>query len=261
MYKLAVCAIVKNELDLPEWCAFHKVIGADHIYIYDNNSLVPVHETLAKYIEMGYVTCIDFPGLSRQMPAYNDCLRRFGSDSQWIAMIDADEYLVPKKTDSVPDILDQFEEFGGLQVNWVLFGSNGHEKRPEGLVIENYTKASTSAYKENLHTKAIVQPQFTMGAGGNPHHFTYTHSYYAVDEKCQRVPNAWSTQHSVELLQLNHYTNKSMEDFLMKINKGRADAAHLPTANLDNFRKTDAACQVEESTILRFVDRTKAAML
>lgn len=261
--KLAIGAIAKNEhFGLKEWVAYHRVVGVEHFYIYDNDSMIPVAETLAREIGAGYVTCIPFPGLSRQMPAYNDCLVRFGQDNAWIAFIDCDEFLLPKEGDSVPEILNKyFVNYGSLQVNWVLFGSNKHEKRPEGLVIENYIKATTSEYKDNLHTKAIVQPNKTICAGSNPHHFLMKPGFFAVGENFEGVSNAWSRIHSVCKLQINHYTNKSKEDFLMKISKGRADAAHLPTVNLDNFNRVNEASQVEDTTILRFLDRTKAAML
>ena len=37
MHKISICCIVKNEDDLLEWALYHKLIGFDHIYIYDNN--------------------------------------------------------------------------------------------------------------------------------------------------------------------------------------------------------------------------------
>src|SRR5271155_856059 len=109
MYKLSVCGIAKNEQHgLREWVNYHRLVGVEHFYIYDNDSTVPVRQTLAKEIATKYVTCIEYPGPSKQMPAYTDCLRQFGADNQWIAFIDCDEFLLPKKTDRVLDVLDQY---------------------------------------------------------------------------------------------------------------------------------------------------------
>ena len=261
MHKLAICAIAKNEhFGLEEWVAYHRVVGVEHFYIYDNDSMVPVRQTLAKGIAAGYITCIEYPGLSKQMPAYTDCLTNFGKDNEWIAFIDCDEFLFPKQTDYVPDVLDGFINYGSLQVNWILFGSSGHIQRPQGLVIENYTKASTKDYKENLHTKAIVQPQYAIRAGGNPHHFIFQPGYIAVNEGYHHVPNAWSAIHSVEKLQLNHYTIKSLDDFIMKVNKGRADAAHLQGVKREDFDKVDSFCQSDNTDIYRFLERTKVML-
>lgn len=258
MHRLTIGAIAKNEhFGLEEWVAYHRLVGVDHIYIYDNDSFIPIKQTLAKDIASGYVTCIDFPGLSKQMPAYNDCLTRFGADSQWIAFIDCDEFLVPKKTDSVPEVLDRYSNYASLQVNWVLFGSSGHIARPEGLVIENYTKSSPYSYKENLHTKAIIQPSLVARAGSNPHYFVPKPGFYAVAENFEGVPNAWSKTHSVEFLQLNHYTLKSLTEFHAKMAKGRADAAHLPPAQLEHFEATDRVCTEQDTNIQRFVEPTR----
>lgn len=262
MHKLSISVIAKNEhLYLEEWVNYHRAVGVEHFYIYDNESAIPITQTLSKYIAAGCVDVINYPGPSRQMPSFDHCLRNFGKDNQWIAFVDCDEFLVPKKTDYVTDILDQFANYGALQVNWVLFGSNGWKERPNGMVIENYTLATNSDWNDNLHTKAIVQPQFTKGPGGNPHHFIYLHNHHAVDEQYRSVPNAWNTAHSVEKIQLNHYTNKSLEDLKDRKSKGRADGAHLPTKTLQNFEELDKASTVKETSILRFIDKTKALYL
>lgn len=254
MYRLSIGAIAKNEhFGLREWANYHRLVGVEHIYIYDNDSQIPVRETLAEEIASGFVTCTEFPGLSKQLPAYNDCLARYGADNHWIAFIDCDEFLVPKKSDSVVDVLGEFENYASLQVNWVLFGSSGHVKRPEGLVIENYTRSSPTSYKENLHTKGIVQPSMVQCAGSNPHFFLPRRGFYNVGENFEAVPNAWSKRHSIEKIQLNHYTLKSLDEFKMKIAKGRADAAHLPTASMDHFHLTDKRCTERDASIRRYV--------
>jgi hypothetical protein len=262
MHKLAICAIAKNEnSSIQEWIYFHRVVGVEHFYIYDNDSVIPLKETLSKEIIAGFVTCIDFPGLSKQMPAYNDCLKNYWKDNKWIAFIDCDEFLLPKGGYSVPDLLSKYYyNYGSLQVNWVVFGSNGHIEQPNGLVMENYTKASTGAYKSNLHTKAIVQSACIKHAGTNPHYFVLHSGFEAVNEKCEKVSGAFSKSHSVNRIQLNHYTIKSLEDFKAKIAKGRADAAHLPTVKMEDFVETDRNCIIDNFEILKYVDQVKLLM-
>lgn len=261
MYRLSIGAIAKNEhFGLREWAAYHRLVGVEHIYIYDNDSQIPVRETLAKEIAEGYVTCTEFPGLSQQMPAYNDCLARYGANNVWIAFIDCDEFMVPKKTNSVVDVLGDYTNYASLQVNWVLFGSGGHIKHPEGLVVESYTKSTPFHYKENLHTKAIIQPSKVQRAGNNPHYFVPKHGFYNVGENFEEVPNAWSKRHSVEKIQLNHYSIKSLDDFKAKISKGRADAAHLPTASIESFHMTDGWCTEKDASIQRFVQPLKQSL-
>jgi len=38
-YELAVCALVQNEAPyIAEWIAYHRLIGFEHFFIYDNHS-------------------------------------------------------------------------------------------------------------------------------------------------------------------------------------------------------------------------------
>jgi Glycosyltransferase family 92 len=262
MYKLSVCAIAKNEhFGLEEWINYNLLVGVEHFYIYDNDSVISIRETLAKYIDKGIVTLIEFPGPSKQMPAYNHCLQNFGTDNQWIAFIDCDEFIVPKKVDYVPAILDQFSSYGGLQVNWMMFGSNGWKERPTGLVIKNYTKCVPNDWQDNLHTKAIVQPKFTACVGDNPHYFRFNSGHFSVSENFEHVPNAWSRIHSVNLIQINHYVIKSQEDFAMKIAKGRADVVDYPLKTNAFFLDLDAGCIHENHDIARFADKVEELYL
>lgn len=260
MRYLSACSIVKNELDLEEFICYHRIVGIEHFTFYDNDSVIPVKNILKNYIDTGIVNVIDFPGLSRQMPAYNHYLENFGKNTQWAAMIDADEFLVPKQSDSVLDVLDNFANYASLQVNWILFGSSGHLTRPEGLVIENYTQSSPASYKENLHTKAIVQPAKIHYAGSNPHYFVPRPGFRAVGEDFEVIHNAWSQKHNAQQLQLNHYTTKSLEDFEIKMAKGRADAVHLPGTQMVNFDTLNNFCTEQDKNIVRFIEPIKRLM-
>jgi hypothetical protein len=258
-----VCAIAKNETPyLEEWINFHRAVGVEHFYIYDNESTIPVSETLQKYLEAGLITVINFPGLGKQMPAYTDCLNRFGHSSKWIAFIDCDEFIVTKTYDSVPEVLARYEIYGGLAVNWIIFGSNGHMTKPGGLLIENYTMGSPKDYVENRHVKAIVQPEFTICAGTNPHHFKHRQGHFSVSESGYRVSQAWA-DNTTNIIQINHYFTKSREEFLIKCARGRADVAdrNIPGRHIGEFDSFNNHCTVKDECALRFVEKTKSLYL
>lgn len=194
------------------------------------------------------------------MPSYTDCLRRFGDDNKWIAFIDCDEFLVPKQTDSIVNVLQLYpfsHHVAGLQVNWILFGSSGYLTPPNGLVIENYIQSTGKEWEDNLHTKAIVQPQYTVRAGSNPHYFTYKAGYHSIGENSQIVSGAFSTVHCNDRIQINHYTTKSLQEFEAKLAKGRADAVHLPGTNMAAFDKLNAGCIQQDTSIQRFIPAVK----
>jgi hypothetical protein len=70
---------------------------------------------------------------------------RFGLHTKWIGFTDVDEFLfIPKvpgqPVPSLTKFLANFSDVGGVMVDRINFGPNGHKTRPPGLVIESYTK-------------------------------------------------------------------------------------------------------------------------
>jgi len=257
-FNYSVCAIAKEEqLYLEEWVCSNAATGAEHFFIYDNAGSVPVKDTLSKYVESGLVTVINFPGKSAQMPSYSHCLFNHGHTSKWMGFFDCDEIMIPKEKNTVQEVLKDYEDYGAFNVSWRIYGSSGHKSRPEGLMIENYTTAIPRDHYENTHTKAIVQPAKTARAGTNPHCFIFKSGNHAVSEDFKIVPNAW-TPHCSSKLQLNHYFLKSYEEFKTKIQRPRADAAHLDGRKLDDFSKFDDLCIERDECALRFADKTKS---
>lgn len=59
---LAVCALFRNEARyLDEWVRFHHAMGAQHFFLYDNNSDDDPRSVLAPFIDAGGVTLIPWP--------------------------------------------------------------------------------------------------------------------------------------------------------------------------------------------------------
>lgn len=137
-YGLSIVAIAKNEGSyILEWVSYHKAIGVDHIYIYDNGSTDSTVNVIRKFIDDGYVTLIEYPGDKMQLKAYNNAIDTFANNSAYIAFIDCDEFLVADGDikSKVECIFNTNHKVGSVTLNWAMFGSDGYESRPEGLVI------------------------------------------------------------------------------------------------------------------------------
>lgn len=276
MNYLSLACIAKNEDSyIEEWVNFHRAVGIEHFYIYDNDSKVPINLLLKKYIEFGIVTVINFPGKLMQHPAYQHCLNNFGKDNKWIGFIDCDEFLVPKSNNTISEILLDYENFGGLAVNWLFFGSSGFVKKPNGLVTENFIMASHKDWCTNRHIKSIVQPEKTKSIGGDPHWFKYKEPFYAVSENYLRVdgsvlfdcnecnPIPVPEGHhfgmiNTNKIQLHHYYNKSEEEFMIRHYGGSAWDKSLTRNNMDGFNNINRLCNLENKTALKFVEQTKS---
>lgn len=215
---LSLVIIVKDEdAYLQEFIEYYKLLGVDHFYFYDNDSAHPVDRLLRKY--RNEVTVHRIRGKAKQMHAYNHYLKTYGRNSRWAGFIDLDEFIVPKNTYSLAEFLQAYEYADGLGINWALFGHNYHERRPDGLVTENYTRREE---KQNIHIKSIVNPR-KMRHAGNPHYMILKEGARYVDVKHNPVTSAFNEPYTLDVAQINHYFTKSAEEFIKKAQRGRAD--------------------------------------
>jgi hypothetical protein len=214
MRYLGLCAIARDETAyLEEWVQFHAVAGVEHFIIYDNESTVPVSQTLAPYVADGLVTVVDIPGVSPQRQAYDHCLEEFGPGFRWLGFLDLDEFAVLTRDQDLRAFLTEYEKWAGLAANWVTYGSSGHVLPPPGLVTENYQLRGPSL---DCHVKCFLDPARTLGCN-SPHFFKHPPGQYRVNERFLPV-HANHAPHSSELIRINHYFFRSQRDFQAKIN-------------------------------------------
>ncbi|GGB80290.1 glycosyltransferase family 92 protein [Dyadobacter sediminis] len=249
-YKLTVCCIVKDENEyIEEWINYHRGIGIQHFYIYDNGSKKPVKKTLSEVGLSDYVTVSSIFGEVKQLEAYNKCLKKFGRFSQWMAFIDVDEFIVPKSTNgNLVELLKDYVQFGGLGINWLVFGSSGHLKKSSKPVTERFQLRAEYDFHTNRHIKCIVQPKFVIHAV-SPHAFLFKENYYCVNEYYKVISDSFS-EVSVNKVQLNHYFCKSLEEYHFKLKRGRADTDRK--RSIEEFYNHDhEANTVLDETILK----------
>ncbi|MCL2737444.1 MAG: glycosyltransferase family 92 protein [Alphaproteobacteria bacterium] len=216
---LSVVAIMKNEGPyLKEWIEFHRLVGVEKFYLYDNESTDNTKEILAPYIKKGIVEYTYFPGQKQQRPAYNDCIRRHKYDTKWLAIFDLDEFLVPVSFKNIPEFLKtQPSGISQIVVAWVLFGSSGHKKKPEGLVVENYKRR---ANKNNHHYKAIVNPRRVYSA--NVHGQVVFGKIVDTNGESFHNMRHKADPSYMAKIRIHHYAVKSLEEFAKRAGRGDA---------------------------------------
>ena len=218
-YKLSICVRVKNEARfMPEFLAYHSVLGVEHVYIYDNNSNDELERVLDPFMKNDFLTIIRWPRVPVYPSCYIDFFEKYACYSEWVAFLDADEYIVERNYNELLQRL-KVTKSASVGLNWRLFGANGHDKIPEGLVLENFTR---SADKFNGHVKVIANPRKVIGLW-NPHNFYYKNLSFSEGEsgnifwgtfsKPSKQPNIW----------INHYIHRSKEDSIKKASRGYAD--------------------------------------
>jgi len=209
----ALCIMSKNQHDyLLENINYHRKVGFQHFYIYDNNSNPEIN------IRGNDVTIIkwDDSDNGSQVRAYQDCIKRT-QDWEWVGFIDTDEYIVLKKHNDIKDFLKGYDTFGGIGIQWKCFGSSGHIKKQKNI-IQNYIHASETG--DDRHIKSIIKPKHTLKPEGNPHAFTYKNGKYCVNENKKRISGPFNEPYTYNFIQLNHYVTLSRDDFEDKRKRG-----------------------------------------
>ena len=229
-HDIALVVISKNEGPyIKEWIEYHKQVGVSKIYFYDNESVDDTFSILTPYIISGFVEYTIIEGKAKQLEAYNDAICHYKNICKYMAFIDMDEFLMPKKPfESISSIVDTLLDKAGhgavgVAVNWALFGSSHLEKAPQGLVIENFIYRGENNHWANYHIKSICNPRFVKKYI-SPHYPLYELGAYSISEATSERIYGWFC-HSVRYshLRINHYFCKSKEQYLQKRNRGLAD--------------------------------------
>ena len=251
-YNVSIVAIAKNEgVYFKEWIEYHKLIGIEHFYIYNNESTDNTKEVLSPYIQSGLVTFIDFPGKERQGPAYNDAIKKYKDETRWLCSLDLDEFIYLKKHNNISDFMEGFKDCFQVSIQWMYFGSSGLINEPKGLVIENFTKHAKEC---STTPKSIFNPRVAIDA--MPVH-------YAIGV------GKWVNEHhklfngknpTADIVQINHYFVKSKEEFInRKIARGTNYEKHEIVDIEAKFAQFDLN-DVDDNLMQKYVDKLKTVM-
>ena len=222
-FKLTACAIFREEAPfLSEWITFHRNVGFEHFYLYNNFSTDDFKAVLEPFIRERLVTLIDWPRPQGQVSAYRDCIRRRWREALWIALIDIDEFLFAPDGRDVPSVLKAYRDLPGVCVWHAYYGSSGHVERPQGPVIEAYTMR---AGPDITTAKTIVNPRmvykvdvhlckFWTGEGKDTHRRTIVDPHRRIIAP-DMVPK-------LDVLRINHYWSRSLADLDRKSRRGDA---------------------------------------
>ena len=234
---LAVCTIAKNEGPyFREWVEWHRALGVEKFYIYDNESTDNTKEILAPYIASGLVEYVFKKGAKQQLPAYDDCLERHRLDAHWIAFIDLDEYIVPVRDKTIPLFLRRLGDVPAVEINWLIYGSGGAREKTDGGIMDRFKRHSEPKHGLNRYVKSIVNPRRVYSFIGC--HEVATMYGKTVDSHGRPVrENFKDREPQQDVIRIHHYAVKSYEEFLQKRERGRART--LDKRNLDYFGQFD----------------------
>jgi glycosyltransferase involved in cell wall biosynthesis len=264
--KSAVCLIVRNEeRDIAEWIAYHALLGFDAQIIFDNGSEDGTGRVVKAAAGLHDIRSHYWPNRSAQSQilAYQAACEAYRLEFDWIAFIDSDEFLVPAAEQPVNDFLAAFEGWSGIAVHWAIYGSNGHESLPPGLVLEDFTRRAGTDFFASRHVKSIIRPGFA-NACLNPHCFDLrghvegsycdasgrTMEWWLAPERGGILPGLSREPPDYSIGRVNHYFTRSKAHWLAKLRRGYpSDVAVRTLAEFDEYDRNE----VDDPICLRYL--------
>ncbi len=245
MTYLTLGSCLKNEEPyMMDFIKYHRYVGVEKFVFFDRE-FHPLSKLLANEPD---VEIIHFPDVPENVHAegWAKLILHNRWKTKWLALIDADQVLVPVKTNDVKEILKNYEEFASLQCNWHTFGSGGHINKGEGSLYERFLMRAVSNAGINAHTQFICQPDRTLPIRTkDPHHPQLPDHEVSVNTNKSRVIGPFSNPPLHDTLWIAHYISKSKEEWAIKNAKGRADifGQKMP---FDLFDHHDTFCNAEK---------------
>jgi hypothetical protein len=262
-YNLAICALFKNEAKyLKEWIEYHRLIGVDHFYLYDNGSkdLPFAMRAVGPYLKKKVVTLTQWPdllplesaqeafkwALSTQITAYENALKiKAEKETKWLIFLDVNEFLVPSGEKSLLEILEEHEDTPGIAITARAFDASQIDTLPaKKLVIESVDLTALPEKNPQITvSKVLFQPKKAVGFYWFP---------YTPRLKEDQAPFQIAEQE----LCLNTYVDRHM-GYLgrKKVRKGKlnVDPRSLPKEKLDEALREGYEIEDPERPIYRFV--------
>lgn len=167
-YSIIHTCVKDEEFILNEWILYHLILGFEHIYIFDDNSNIPVESVISTlpciYSEKVTVKRLDIDFFNedlmktssyydenmykefesrKQLYLLNFFLRCYKDTSKWCLFCDVDEFVVLRDEQSVNHFLQKYENsYNTLYIPWLCYGSSYYINQPNGLIVDNFIRHS-----------------------------------------------------------------------------------------------------------------------
>jgi hypothetical protein len=228
--RAAVVTSIRNEgVSILEWVAHYRSLGFDEIFVYTNNNTDGSAPLLLKLAKSGAIRLIENdvdPAVAPQVKAYEHSLHLLPELRQyrWVFYLDADEFFIPRCEPGL-NVDDFFIKLAAdckdsppsaIAFNWKWFGSENAYDRTNGFLLRRFVH---SIHNEHVKTLTQVSCILSMRMLHCPILFdgcsTVDSKFDPVTAMKSQVKPVYGTG------QINHYWNKSFQEFVIKKFRGR----------------------------------------
>jgi hypothetical protein len=145
-----------QEAYLAEWIESHLLVGVERFDLVLNHKEANSSKIVAPHFSSADVEWRSWPRKRIQAAIYMNCVFKLRTETCLVAVLDADGFLVPLETLSVPAILRRFDIVCGVRVNWVTFDANRQHKLSAGLVFEYFRSHALLNITQYQYMKTVV---------------------------------------------------------------------------------------------------------
>ena len=268
MRALAITCVKNEGPFLLEWLAHHRAVGFTDFLIYSNDCSDGTDAMLDRLQDLGWLTHIRNEGPHEKGPqwamlkdAEHHPLTRA---ADWVMVLDVDEFVnIHAGGRTLGDLLAALPEADAIALTWRLFGSGGAVKMHDAPVTHSFTHAAPASFgwpwraqmfktlmrgpEHGPFAKLGVHRPRKVKDDANPRWYDGAGRALGGAFAGGRVFSDY-TQNNYTLAQLNHYPLGSIENYLVKADRGRAnreasgfDMGYWIERNLNEVEDTSVA--------------------
>jgi len=243
MRTCAVLTVRDEGAFLLDWLAHHRACGVTDFLVFSNDCRDGTDLMLDRLAALGWVTHIRNDGPHAEGPQWA-ALKRASrhpalTGADWAIVLDIDEYLNIQTGDrTIPALTAALPQATAIALQWRMFGNDGVEGIADIPVADRFTRAAPRV----LHWPWRAQMVKTLWRPGGAFRRAGVHRPRQPD-RARLAQERWFDgsgralppefvkgrlflplgQDNVALAQVNHYALGSIEDFLLKCDRGRAN--------------------------------------
>jgi hypothetical protein len=242
-YKLSVGALFKNEShSIKEWIEHYLIRGVDHFYLIDDSSTDNYLMEIQEYIDKGIISLFIANWdryLGRQKDMYNHYILPKLKETEWLLMVDLDEYMWSPRDLKLTFVLNQAKHIGQMQVEHTIYGSNGYIEQPKKIVESFIRRSHEHPTQVPGNRKYFVNSLFEFSSL-NPHHATFVskedeEKHFILLDKTYYI--------------LNHYNCQSKE-FWLNVKCKRGDSDEYRERTEEDFKAVDLN-DIEDTELIK----------
>ena len=219
----------------PEWLAYHRAIGFDHVYLTCNDDdPAALWEAVLPFTAGSdpFVTFIHHPWRGQRVHMALRGLDQARRSHPWTLILDLDEFVHLPATHDIERLLDAAETtWGAIHLNRIAFGNSGFRTRPPGGILRTFVRRQPDLTQVSRVLLRSDRLSLETAADGAP---VWTDPTSILSPgACQvnvlgepvpppprpRIEPAQASrlmQHGL----VHHYPFKSEQDFLLRVARG-----------------------------------------